>query len=412
MPFAFSQTINLAPQTNTRSGIIPIKWGFCADVDNMDIAMRTSGNVQTTALMYIGEPLSGLSCHGDFGSTSVESGNNETQNTVTQTESNWRTLEINPNAKEINFYVITRAGRGGDSNNSSALNCNNAALGRFDCCNSNASQGDCDYCLCVCDGIQCPVNEDGDPAPCNGSVCGQVYDCCPAPSATGGDAGYYKVNINLTNHNQESLWVYLNEFNGNSGSDCNETIKFQLFRSTKPFGDPAGIPDMTSSGLYVDFKAYPGENGSDVPTGSRFTCDGDGGKGCGSCGVICLPCPSSPTPADNSYFDTPYVNPSLNGSITITVTATNALEFWGANGNNGLFNTEFGWDSSSLAVNSQFISSNFGNTGASSCTPGQLISPNPSTGEVGECGCSGETFDSVPGGTIRTSGQIAAFEVK
>lgn len=417
MGFAFSQTQNLSQQANTRSGIIPIKWGFVSDVDNMDINMRTDGSVKTSALMFIGET-GGTACHGDFGDTSVESGNNETTNTITQTEANWRTLEINPNAKNIEFFVITRAGEGGNSEQYNTFaNCTNAGNGLEDCCDAGAAPGECGYCLCACNGLSCP----GPDQQCSGGNpgCSSTYFCCDGAGGDGGSGGYYKVNIDIQNHNQESLWIYLTQFNGNSGanlfdSDCNDTIKVELYRSTHPYNHPDGMPDMGAGGLYVDFKAYPGEKGNRVLTGVRSSC-GHPSSGCGSCfGGGCNACPGDVPDGDDSYFDTPYVNPSLNGNITISVITSNALEFWGGAGNNGLLSSEFGWDPSSNNVNSGFVQSNFNGTGGTGCVGDFLTNPDPSADppELGECGCLGETFDTDPSTSTRTSGQLVAFVVR
>lgn len=416
MPFAFSQTQNLSQGTSTRSGIIPIKWGFTSDVDGIDIPSYTRvNNIETSALMLIGEPLSSGFCYGNFGTGSgITSGNNETSNVTVQTEQEWRTLEINPNAKEVKFYVITRAGEGGDVSNNPALRCSGAGVGREDCCDGSADKTQCSSCACVCDG-QCTVGGP-DGVSCTGTnTCATSYFCCPSPSGNGGDAGYYEVTVNIQNHNQESLWVYLAEFNGNteiSTNDCRDTIKFELYRSTRPFGDPTGAPDMTAAGLYVDFKSYPGQKGSNNSSATQHECND--ALPCTDCGLICLPCPPNASDGFDSYFDTPYVNPSLNGSITITVTTKSALDFWGLNGNNGLLATNFGWNPVRNEVNNDFVTKNFGNTGGAFCAPdfvgGQ---PNPGgAGYAGVCSCEGETFDTDTDDVFRTSGQLVAFEVR
>lgn len=416
MGFAFSQTQNLSQRADTRSGIIPIKWGFSSDVDNLDIGSQLVGSVRTSALMNI-EATGEKSCFGNFTSSSVSSGNNETSNLTTQTEANWRTLEINPNAKTIELYIITRAGNGGNVNQYDGLNCSQAGNGRRDCCDPNQS-GACS-CGCVCDGQGC-----GTGGQCTEDTCSTTYTCCPNGGASGGDAGYYKVNIDVENLPQEALWVYLAQFNGNSGSsvpanDCNDTIKVEIYNSTLPFGQ-GGFPNMypeapgsSPGGLYADFKVYPGQTGNDTSTGVRGSCTNT--QSCTECdGGPCLPCPSEPSPGDDSNYDTPYINPSVASSITVTVTEVTADAFWGAAGNNGWLQQEFGWGAGTPSIPGDFVSKNYGNLGGTKCVPDITVTPDPSGDppSAGACSCEGETFDTNGSTDVhRTSGQLIGFVV-
>ena len=418
MGFAFSQTQNLSQRADTRSGIIPVKWGFSSDVDNLDIGSQVVGTVRTSALMNI-EATGEKSCFGNFTNSLVSSGNNETSNLTTQTEANWRTLEINPNAKEICLYIITRAGNGGSVNQFDGLNCTQAGNGRGDCCDITITTGNC-ACDCVCDGQGCS----GDLGLCTETDCPSSYDCCDGGGASGGDAGYYKVSIDVENLPQEALWVYLAQFNGNSAgngnSDCNDTIKVEIYNSTLPFGQ-GGLPNMypeapgsTPGGLYADFKVYPGQTGDDINTGVQGQCPSQGGN-CTTCeGGPCLPCPASPSPGDDSSYDTPYINPSVASNITVTVTEVTADAFWGAAGNNGWLQQEFGWGAGTPNIPGDFVSKNYGNTGGANCFPDITVTPNPAGDPptAGACNCQGETFDTNGSTDVhRTSGQLIGFVV-
>ena len=376
MPFAFGQTINLSQSSGTRSGIIPIKWGFCAsDALTAGLISEEVSGVPTAALMHI-EHTSNSGCTGTFSSsTVVASGNNETTNTaISKTEEGWRMQSIHPNSKEVVLYVITRAGDGGNVEQSTLLGC------EYYCSDS----GSC----CSPDGIAC--------TDCQAGTC----TCCPVLGIDGGDAGYYKVTFDLQNYPQDYVWVYLPEFAGGgvtgfgTAQACDNTIKVQLFSGTST--------NMNMNNELANFRATPGQDAGYESSGKRINCS----PSCNECEVSCLPCEVNfNNPADSSFST--FVKSGV--TITIGVTAANSGDFWGPNGDDGYLSDEFGWGENYPDLPVAFVSSEFGGTGATGCSVGGVIQCGSGT----VCACEGTTFERHPTTTATlNSGQLIGLVVR
>ena len=404
MPFAFGQTINLSQSSSTRSGIIPIKWGFCAnDALTAGLPAENIGNVWTSALMHIDPPV-GIACIGTFENTvtGITSGNNETLNYVKKTEEGWRMQVVNGNVANVSLYIITRAGEGGDVVDTPTLRC--SAIGDGPAGSSGGQDcykiDDTESCreTCRCSG-KCP------PSGAATDCCPTTYLCCNAPSGPGGTAGYYKVTFNLENHPQEPLWVYLAEFGGNGTADgCDSTIKVQLFPS-----NAGGNMDMTDE--LVNFKALPGQKGSNQGDGMRAACLG-AQDGCRTCESSCIPCPGLPGAAGDNSSHSVFIKSGVN--ISVDVQGLTAGYFWGVpeTAHDGVLSAEFGWDTALSSLPTAFNSVYFGGTGGTGCTAGLPVGASLGTSTFGTCSCTGETFDTSENSGTRVSGQLIGLVVK
>ena len=385
MPFAFGQTINLSQSSDTRSGITPIKWGFCAnDPIGSNFISESVGADElekwTAALMHIETPC----VDPDFGEEDgVTSGNFEPNiSPIIKTELGWKEQEINANAQKVILYIITRAGSGAGT----ILDSNG--------CSPTCRGANCPLCCCEVGACFTP----GDCTKCGGvnTDCGDVEtECCGKAGGFGGTAGYYKVTFDLTNHPQENLYVNLEEFNIHSsdpgGDDCTISGGQPGKIRVKLLSDAVGDDGV----LLAQFECTPGTDGYGGSQTQRTGC-GDCVECPSSCGN-CLGTGPGGAPfnfgiADPSTFSSIVTRDGIN--ISITVELETPEDFWGPlnTEGSGHLGTVFGWNEASLTnppVPDAWTTINFGGGGAAGgmnahggapCTPGDGCNCTPPTG--------------------------------
>lgn len=426
MPFAFGQRVNLSQQ-NDRTGITPIKWGYCADDPlTAGIASYNRGNgILTPTLMHIGTrgvddgtacgdvaipPTtaggttgfiygSDACCIGYFsdidGRTSGNNINSINDGSYTPpvfTEEVWRNVEVPPNAKAIKFYIQTKSGKPSDVIHATDSDCQSSS----DCFVVSGS-GACDEC----ESYKNPP--DPEDMACFGSGCQNDCACCAKKAKNGGAAGNYIVTVDLSGTTQETLYCYTAWFNGEGESEnpatgngatfasnlrCQDNIRVAIF--PKLPGTPS-YPYMDMSNPYAMVTTFKGGNIyeflSDPLSHYTCSCSGGGGKGteCQTCDPdVCLPCsPCLPFPQGGDASINTFEKDS---GISVNVEATGATAFWGPNGNDGLWNIVFGWNNDSNDGDTDFIYPNFGGSGGTACSVnGRFVD--------GGCGTGSATFD-------------------
>jgi hypothetical protein len=366
MPFAFGQTINLSQSSDTRSGITPIKWGFCAnDPIGSDFISESVGAGEsekwTAALMHM--ETSPPSCVPVYDDTAgVASGNFEPNiSPIIKTELGWRSQQINANAQKVILYIITRAGSGaGTIQNPISCPVDCIGVGCPACC----CYGGCDDCS----------GKNG----CVETECNGGNRCCGAFGEFGGTAGYYKVTFDLTNHTQENLFLGLDAFNTHppDGENINCILPVANIRV-----------ELANAGKQLAwFNATPGLDGIEGTPQQRATC-GD----CNTCPNPCGGCDGSGQgewPARGIGDPSEFTAGIASGvDISITVERETPEDFWGplTSEGSGHLGTVFGWNAASLStIPDAWTTRNFGG-GGSAPTNSHGGSPCTPTGD--SCNC-------------------------
>ena len=400
MPFAFGQRVNLSQQ-NDRTGITPIKWGFCAD-DPLTGGLSSydrGGGVMTSALMHVAGR--GVGCGSDADPAVVDGGTlgfiydgdacciglfskvtpRSSGNNINSTsdgsytppsfiEEFWRNIEVPPNAKKVKFYIQTRPGPPKNVIHNTISDCQQSSD-----CYVAAGKGQCD---------DCGNFKGGNNELTCGDGCDNSCACCAMRAQAGGSAGNYIVTVDLAGCTQEPLYCYTAWFNGEgeylnpatgngatfgTTARCQDNIKVALFPRL-PGNPPYPYMDMTDP--YAMVTAYKGSNAYEFfnDRTSHYLCECSGSAGgspCETCDPsVCLPCATcipSQAIGGNSTISTF----EKDSGISINVESTGATAFWGPNGNDGIWNNVFGWNNDSNDGDVNFISSNFGGTGGTAC---------------------------------------------